>query len=80
MCWFSMLLSGIVIVAFTGENSFSFHLENLLRINLVTLTDEGFTSRLSRRTSLWMRVRKIRTVKRETFLRPTKAMIMIMST
>ena len=56
-----MLLSGIVIVAFAGENPFSFHRENLLRINLVTLTDEGFTSRLLRRTSLWIRVRKIRT-------------------
>ena len=28
------------IVAFAGENPFSFHRENLLRINLVTLTDE----------------------------------------
>ena len=28
------------IVAFAGENPSSFHLENLLQINLVTLTDE----------------------------------------
>jgi len=28
------------IIAFAGENSFSFRRENLLRINLVTLTDE----------------------------------------
>ena len=34
-------------------------LENLLQINLVTLTDEGFTSRLLRGTSSWIRVRKI---------------------
>ena len=45
-----------------GENPFSFHRENLFRINLVTLTDEGLTSRLLQRTSLWIRVRKIRTI------------------
>ena len=70
MYWFSMWLSGIVIVAFAGENPFSFHRENLLRINLVTLTDEGFTSRLLRRTSLWIRVRKIRTTRLRNIRRP----------
>ena len=35
----------IVIVAFAGENPFLFQRKNLLKINLVTLTDEGFTSR-----------------------------------
>ena len=39
------VLSGIVIVVFAGENPFSFHRETLFRINLVTLADEGFTSR-----------------------------------
>ena len=36
-CWFSMWLSGIVIVVLAGENAFSFHHEILPWINLVTL-------------------------------------------
>ena len=49
------------IVVLAGENPFSFHRENLLRINLVTLTDEGFTSLLLRWANLWIRVQRIRT-------------------
>ena len=47
------------IVVLAGENPFSFHRENLLRINLVTLTDEGS---LLRWANLWIRVQRIRTV------------------
>lgn len=54
-----MWLTEVLIVAFTGENRFSFYREILLRINLVTLT-EGFTSRMLRRTSLWIMARKNR--------------------
>ena len=49
------------IVVLAGENPFSFHRENLLRINLVTLTDEGFTSLLLRWANLSIRVQRIRT-------------------
>ena len=46
------VLSGIVIVVFAGENPFSFHRETLFRINLVTLADEGFTSRFATESKL----------------------------
>ena len=44
VCWFSMLLSGIVIVVLAGENAFSFHHEILLWINLVTLMMKTYVS------------------------------------